>query len=177
MSGLPRGCSRLVSRLVGLLLGSTEASGLRSNVAFLRPETAQGIFLCFPRLYEYNGSRLPFAAAQIGPSFRNEIAPRAQLLRVREFYMAEIEHFLDPEDKSCSKFIRVQEDLLPLFSAAAQKPGGSASMMTIGEAVEKKIVDNQTLGYFMARIYSFLVSIGIKPNAYVSCSGRRRKFP
>ena len=50
---------------------------------FLRPETAQGIFLNFKRLLEYNNGKLPFGGAQIGCSFRNEISPRAGLLRVR----------------------------------------------------------------------------------------------
>ena len=57
--------------------------------------------LCRDLLY-YNGGKLPFAAAQIGQSYRNEISPRAGLLRVREFTQAEIEHFVDPEDKVCS---------------------------------------------------------------------------
>jgi hypothetical protein len=48
---------------------------------FLRPETAQGIFVNFKRLLAYNGGRLPFAAAQIGLAFRNEISPRGGLLR------------------------------------------------------------------------------------------------
>ena len=43
---------------------------------FLRPETAQGIFVNFKRLLEFNNGRLPFAAAQIGAAFRNEISPR-----------------------------------------------------------------------------------------------------
>ena len=51
-------------------------------------------------LLYYNGGRLPFAAAQIGQSYRNEIAPRAGLLRVREFTQAEIEHFCNPADKA-----------------------------------------------------------------------------
>ena len=50
---------------------------------FLRPETAQGIFVNFRDLLYYNGGKLPFAAAQVGQSFRNEIAPRAGLLRVQ----------------------------------------------------------------------------------------------
>ena len=50
-------------------------------------------------LLYYNGGKLPFAAAQIGQSYRNEISPRAGLLRVREFTQAEIEHFVDPDDK------------------------------------------------------------------------------
>lgn len=50
-------------------------------------------------LLYYNGNKLPFAAAQIGQSYRNEIAPRQGLLRVREFTQAEIEHFCNPEQK------------------------------------------------------------------------------
>lgn len=51
--------------------------------SFLRPETAQGIFVNFKRLLEFNQGRLPFAAAQIGGAFRNEISPRQGLIRVR----------------------------------------------------------------------------------------------
>ena len=50
---------------------------------FLRPETAQGIFVNFKKLLEFNNGRLPFGAAQIGAAFRNEVSPRAGLLRVR----------------------------------------------------------------------------------------------
>lgn len=57
------------------------------------------LFLRRDLLY-YNGGKLPFAAAQIGQSYRNEISPRAGLLRVREFTQAEIEHFVDPDDKA-----------------------------------------------------------------------------
>ena len=56
-----------------------------TQVGFLRPETAQGIFINFERLYGYNAEKMPFAVAQVGSAFRNEIAPRAGLLRVREF--------------------------------------------------------------------------------------------
>ena len=59
--------------------------------AYLRPETAQGQFLNFSKLLEFNQQSMPFASASIGKSGRNEIAPRAGLLRVREFLMAEIE--------------------------------------------------------------------------------------
>jgi len=51
--------------------------------SYLRPETAQGIFVNFKRLYEFNQEKLPFAAAQIGNAFRNEISPRSGLIRVR----------------------------------------------------------------------------------------------
>jgi glycyl-tRNA synthetase len=52
---------------------------------YLRPETAQGIFINFRRLIEFNNGRMPFAAAQIGLGFRNEISPRQGVLRLREF--------------------------------------------------------------------------------------------
>lgn len=59
---------------------------------YLRPETAQGQFLNFKKLLDYNQGSIPFASASIGKSYRNEISPRSGLLRVREFLMAEIEH-------------------------------------------------------------------------------------
>ena len=76
---------------------------------YLRPETAQGQFLNFNKLLEFNNDKMPFASASIGKSFRNEIAPRAGLLRVREFLMAEIEHYVDPESKSHPKFEDVKD--------------------------------------------------------------------
>lgn len=66
---------------------------------FLRPETAQGIFVNFKRLLEFNQKRLPFAAAQIGNAFRNEISPRYRLsqtvsIQIRKIIAMEIEEFL-----------------------------------------------------------------------------------
>lgn len=130
---------------------------------YLRPETAQGIFVNFKRLLEFNAGKLPFAAAQIGNAFRNEISPRSGLIRVREFTMAEIEHFCDPTDKSHAKFSNIENTQMVLYSACNQMDGKSAEKKTIGEAVKTKLVANETLGYFMARIQMFLTSIGIDP--------------
>ncbi|XP_011499121.1 PREDICTED: glycine--tRNA ligase [Ceratosolen solmsi marchali] len=130
---------------------------------FLRPETAQGIFVNFKRLLEFNQEKLPFAAAQIGNSFRNEISPRSGLIRVREFTMAEIEHFCDPSDKSHPKFESLKDTTLFLYSACNQMDGKSAEYMQIGKAVESGLVANETLGYFMARIQKFLVKVGVDP--------------
>uniref|UniRef100_A0A915HY75 Glycine--tRNA ligase n=1 Tax=Romanomermis culicivorax TaxID=13658 RepID=A0A915HY75_ROMCU len=130
---------------------------------YLRPETAQGIFVNFKRLLEFNQGRLPFAAAQIGNSFRNEISPRQGLIRVREFTMAEIEHFVDPTDKSHPKFIKVADYPMTFFSACNQMDGLPAEIKTIGEAVESKLVANQTLGYYLTRVHQFLVRVGVDP--------------
>ena len=93
-------------------------------VGYLRPETAQGLFVNFKRLLDCNQQRMPFAAAQIGLGFRNEIAPRNGLLRVREFCMAEIEHFVHPEDKLHPKFSLVAGRVLTLFPAENQLGSG-----------------------------------------------------
>ncbi|KAG7095073.1 hypothetical protein E1B28_005862 [Marasmius oreades] len=128
---------------------------------YLRPETAQGHFLNFSRLLDFNNGRIPFASAQIGRSFRNEISPRAGLLRVREFTMAEIEHFVDPMDKSHSKFSGVRDTVLTLLDRHVQASGSTkVTEMSVGEAVEKGVIANETLGYFMARIHTFLLKIG-----------------
>lgn len=91
----------------------------------------------FKRLLEYNHGRLPFAAAQIGNAFRNEISPKSGLLRVREFTMAEIEHFFDPRNKSHAKFPDVANTEITLYSASNQMNYESSKRMSIGEAVEK----------------------------------------
>lgn len=103
---------------------------------YLRPETAQGIFVNFKRLLEFNQGRLPFAAAQIGAGFRNEISPRQGLIRVREFTMAEIEHFVDPNDKSHPKFAKVKDYEMTFFSACNQMEGKPSEKHTIGHAVQ-----------------------------------------
>jgi glycyl-tRNA synthetase len=78
--------------------------------------------------------------------------------------MAEIEHFVDPEDKSHIRFNEVKDIKLRFLNRTTQSQGKSDLVeLTVGEAVEKQVVANQTLGYFVARIYSFLLKIGIDP--------------
>nr|TKR84597.1 Glycyl-tRNA synthetase family protein [Populus alba] len=134
-------------------------SGL--SPGYMRPETAQGIFVNFKDLYYYNGNKLPFAAAQIGQAFRNEISPRQGLLRVREFTLAEIEHFVDPDDKSHPKYSEVADLEFLMFPREQQVSGQSAKKIRLGEAVSKGIVNNETLGYFIGRVYLFLTHLGI----------------
>lgn len=112
---------------------------------FLRPETAQGMFVNFRRLYEYNQTRMPMGVAQIGTAYRNEIAPRGGLIRVREFTMAEIEFFVHPEQKKHVRFASVAGARLQLFAAANQVGDGKLITPTLGEAVAAGIVNNETL--------------------------------
>lgn len=104
----------------------------------MRPETAQGQFLNFKRLLEFNMDRMPFASAQIGRSFRNEISPRSGLLRVREFTMAEIEHFVHPDRKDHKRFEEIKDVRLSLLPAHIQSKGKTDIVeMSIGDAVAK----------------------------------------
>ncbi|KAK9449230.1 uncharacterized protein V1518DRAFT_405796 [Limtongia smithiae] len=129
---------------------------------YLRPETAQGQFLNFNKLLECNNTKMPFASASIGKSFRNEISPRSGLLRVREFLMAEIEHFVDPQDKRHARFGEVKDIVLRFLPKTVQQEGRTNIVEeTIGSAVSAGIVDNETLGYFLARIYLFALKIGV----------------
>ncbi|KAJ6263881.1 mitochondrial glycine--tRNA ligase 1 [Drechslerella dactyloides] len=138
--------------------------GPSSNLpGFLRPETAQGQFLNFQKLLVFNNEKMPFASASIGKSFRNEISPRQGLLRVREFLMAEIEHFVDPENKSHPRFPEVADSVTLNFLSKEVQQAGQTKIIrkTIGEAVREGMVDNETLGYFLARISLFLKKIGV----------------
>jgi glycyl-tRNA synthetase len=94
------------------------------------------MFVNFKRLLEFNQGKLPFAAAQIGNSFRNEISPRSGLLRVREFTMAEIEHFVDASDKSHPKFMDIENVEVTLYSAKNQVSGQPMETVKIGDAVK-----------------------------------------
>ncbi|CAG5110020.1 Oidioi.mRNA.OKI2018_I69.chr2.g4471.t1.cds [Oikopleura dioica] len=145
------------------LMFRSEIGPTGAQPAFLRPETAQGIFLNFKRLLDFNNGKLPFAGAQIGHSFRNEIAPRAGLIRCREFQMAEIEHFYDPADASHSSLESVKELILPFFTKDAQMGGGKLTKCSIGEALKNGVLCNETLAYFIGRIFLFAKAIGIDP--------------
>ena len=150
-----------------------------AGVAFLRPETAQGIFVNFRRLLDFAGGRLPFGAAQVGAAFRNEIAPRGGLVRAREFAMAEIEFFVHPLRKRHARFADVAGERLVLLTAASQEAGGgggsggggggggdagaAGERPTLGEAVARGLVDSETLAYFMARTAAFLRRLGVRP--------------
>ena len=68
------------------------------NAAYLRPETAQGIFVNFKNVLDSTRLRVPFGIGQIGKSFRNEITPRNYTFRSREFEQMEVEFFCDPKE-------------------------------------------------------------------------------
>lgn len=75
-----------------------------SALAYLRPETAQGIFVNFKNIYQSSRKRPPFGIAQVGKAFRNEITPGNLIFRVREFEQAELEYFVPDDGKDMEAF-------------------------------------------------------------------------
>jgi len=76
-------------------IGPVKESG---SVAYLRPETAQGIFVNFKNVLQFSRKKPPFGIAQVGKSFRNEITPGNFVFRTREFEQMELEFFVPPQD-------------------------------------------------------------------------------
>ncbi len=89
------GASRQFNMMFKTHVGALEDA---SSVSYLRPETAQGMFVNFKNIIDTFHPKLPFGMGQIGKAFRNEIAPRDFLFRSREFEQMEIEYFVKPEE-------------------------------------------------------------------------------
>jgi glycyl-tRNA synthetase len=127
---------------------------------YLRPETAQGHFVAFKRLFEMSGKKLPMGVIQIGRAFRNEISPRQGMIRLREFSQAEAEIFFDPDKiDEHPKFDEVKDCRLNLFPLGSRKTGETIKMKA-GEAVKKKILP-KLMVYYLVRVQQFFESLGI----------------
>ncbi|NPA87050.1 MAG: glycine--tRNA ligase [Candidatus Diapherotrites archaeon] len=103
--------------------------------AYLRPETAQVIFADFPRLYLGNRKRLPFAVAQMGKAYRNEISPRNFLFRLREFEQMEIEFFFDPQRDSSPFYDDVKDYEVLTLTIEDQERGNPGEIRRVSEVV------------------------------------------
>ncbi len=142
---------------IGVTRPDSDDQSVRRNEGYLRPETAQGMFINFQRLLKFNRDKLPFGIMQIGKAYRNEISPRQSLIRLREFTMAEIEIFVDPAEKNTHpRFGVVRSRKLRLVPNK-----GEPEEMTVGDAVSRGIIANEYLGYHVARVDEFLESIGL----------------
>lgn len=132
--------------------------GAAGAEAYLRPETCQSIFIDFLRLFKVMRCKLPIGFAQIGKSFRNEISPRQGLLRMREFYQAEIEVFFNP--KRANSLPKAE----PLMGYPLRlQPLGSDQItgVTGREALEKGLVSSKLVAYYLSLIQQFYEKVGI----------------
>ncbi len=138
------------------LMFQTGIGGERAT-AFCRPETAQGIFTSFPRIFRNHGTKLPLAVGQVGKSFRNEISPRKGLVRMREFTQMELEYFFNPSEPSFAGFAREAGSRMTMLI------GGGKREMDAKSLVEEKVAANEIMAYFLAREWEFYRRVGIKP--------------
>ncbi len=147
------------ARPMNLMFPTTIGAMRGGREAFMRPETAQGMFMLYPSLYRHFKQKLPFGALQTGRGYRNEISPRQGMIRLREFNMAELEYFIDPEDPP-------EVDLRDWKTAVSLVPdpdGGQSGNhnITFSEALDGGIIKHPTVAWFMARTWDFLVAIGV----------------
>ncbi|MFP3282728.1 MAG: glycine--tRNA ligase [Nitrososphaeria archaeon] len=144
-----------------LTMFETRMGPYSEDVGFLRPETAQGIFTEFRRIYEVTRERLPLGVAQLGRGFRNEISPRQAMIRLREFNMMELEFFMDPE-QPCPYLDEVSDDVLPVLTEEVAERGGEDLLnVRVGDALDRGVIRNGCLAYFMAISLRFVGALGI----------------
>jgi len=145
------------------LMFSTTIGPGSQRTGYLRPETAQGMFVDFSRLLRFYRNKLPFGAVQIGKSYRNEISPRQGMIRLREFTQAEAEIFVHPNEKNHHpSFGRYADYHMPLLTHVRQQKGEDPVEISMREAVDTGIIANEYVAYFVALTHELLVTIGIK---------------
>jgi glycyl-tRNA synthetase len=139
------------------LLFKTNVGALISEDAYLRGETAQGMFLNFKLLFQNSRMQLPFGVAQIGKCFRNEIAPRDFLFRSREFHIGEFEFFLRPDDKKCEllsdKHLNLDFDFLD--EETQEKGSDKLKKVTIKSLLDKKKLEEWHAYWLAEQIFWF----------------------
>jgi len=126
------------------------------RIGFLRPETAQGMFVNFLTLYRFCREKLPFGIVQLGSVYRNEISPRQGMLRLREFNQAEAEIFVLPEEKTHRNLPAVLDDKLYLVPAHGEK-----GEYTIKDALKKGLIKSEIVAYYVALTARYLLEVGV----------------
>jgi len=129
------------------LMFKTKIGSVKQDEAYLRPETAQGMFMNFKLIHDTGRNKLPFGIAQIGKCFRNEIAPRDFLFRDREFTIAELEFFIHPDEKKCNLLEKKHLDIkLRLLDAETQEKNKT----DLKETTISKMLKEKKLGEWHA---------------------------
>lgn len=134
--------------------------GAENADAYLRPETAQSIFVDFSRLSKIMRIKLPKGIAQVGKSFRNEISPRQSLIRLRELIQAEVEVFFNPNSPFEEEKIRPLKDVrMNILSFPYQ--GEEARQVGLEEAI-KLFGGKEVIAYYFALLQNFYEAVGFK---------------
>ncbi len=143
-----------------------------ANAVYLRPETAQAMFVDFKTLQLATRKQLPFGIAQVGRGFRNEISPRNFVFRAREFTMMEIEFFVHPEKlDECPLFGKHSNLKASVLTAEAQEKHAkekekkplAAVKKTFEELVKEKTIGTKWHAYWLAEFLSWFYELGLNP--------------
>ncbi|CAN5316140.1 glycine--tRNA ligase [soil metagenome] len=110
--------SRAFNLMFKTTVGAASSDDDPTALAYLRPETAQGIFINFKNVLDTSRRKLPFGIAQIGKAFRNEVTPGNFIFRTREFEQMEIEYFCRPDDAP-----RVHQEWIDAYDGWLQSLG------------------------------------------------------
>ncbi len=144
------------------LMFKTKVGAIDATDAYLRGETAQGMFMDFKLIQQTSRMKLPFGIAQVGRCFRNEIAPRDFMFRSREFHIAELEFFINPEEKKCELLEDKHLNLkLKLLDEQTQKSGKEdLKETTIGKMLKEGKLE-EWHAYWLAEQILWFTGIGL----------------
>jgi glycyl-tRNA synthetase len=145
------------------LMLSTQVGPVQGTTAYLRPETAQGIFVNFKNLFVF-AKKLPFGIAQVGKSYRNEISPRQWIIRLREFTQMEVEYFFNPEKAGAPAHALLDTKVKILTREEQKKENPKELEIVLRDAVGK-ILPNEVIAYFLAKEYIWYQKLGISASA------------
>jgi len=141
------------------LMMKTIVAGTPSS---LRPETATVTYLPYPRFYTYFRKKLPIGIFQIGKAYRNEISPRQNVLRGREFTQAEGQIFIDPKEKNnFEKYQEIKEEKMPFWDYKSQENETEPKEILIEEAIKKKLIKSEAYAWCLNLAYKLFISFGI----------------
>ncbi|MBN2112464.1 glycine--tRNA ligase [Candidatus Woesearchaeota archaeon] len=139
----------------------------KESIAYLRPETAQAMFVDFKQVVETARLKLPFGIAQVGRAFRNEISPRNFLFRCREFEQMEIEYFIHPGSwEECPYVDEIMDHEIFVYSAEMQQKKEKGKKMKMKEALSDGIIKSPWHAYWLATEHKWFVNLGANPNNF-----------
>lgn len=131
-------------------LGAAEGE----ETAYLRPETAQGCYTSFKRMFEVLRNQMPMGLAIVGRAYRNEISPRQGFYRLRELNQAELQIFFDPDTlDDHPKYSEVEDKIMRIYSVEDRKS------QKIQEIPLKEVDVPQFYGYYMAKVQNFYLNV------------------
>ncbi|WP_304124732.1 glycine--tRNA ligase [Methanosphaera cuniculi] len=147
------------------LMFKTQIGVSGKQTGYMRPETAQGIFIAFKRISRFYKDKLPFGIVQLGKSYRNELSPRQGVIRLREFTQAEAEIFVDPSDKTHKNYEKIQDYTLKLYGQKQQLEDLEPITITVKKAVDEGIISSEMIAYQIVLARKFLADLGIPDDA------------